>query len=262
MQPVAIRSKREYIFPRFYCHTKPTMTFAGRTAIVTGASGALGRVVAKKFFDAGANIALPVRSSAAVRSLTESFGTDSARILVAECNLESEESVGRFVEIASERFRRVDALANIAGGYTGGKTVAETPPADFERMWGTNVRTMLLMSRAVVGSMLRSGAHGRIVSIGAMPALTSGAKRGAYALSKRAVIALTEIIADEVRGSGITANVIVPGILRTEANLASMPQADTSKWVTPEEVADVILFLCSEQARSINGTVIKMFGGL
>ena len=128
-------------------------------------------------------------------------------------------------------------------------------------MMTLNLRTAFLVCREVLPLMMAQKS-GRIVNIAAMPALTSGAKKGPYAISKRGVIALTETIADEVKGSGITANTLAPSIIVTDANKAAMPNADFSKWVTTEEIADAILFLCSEKARSINGNVVKIFGGL
>lgn len=238
------------------------MSLTEKVAVVTGSTGALGHVVTRRLYEAGVRLGLPVRSLSAGRALVGSFAGSEERVYVQECRLDAEESVRQFVEAVRSRFGRLDALVNLAGGYIGGKTVAETTLAEFDEMINTNLRTMFLMSRTVLSYMVRDGASGRIISIGAMPALTSGANKAVYALSKRGVIALTETIAEETRGTGITANVIVPGILLTESNRASMPHADTSKWTSLESVADVILFLCSEQANGVNGTVIKMFGGL
>jgi NAD(P)-dependent dehydrogenase (short-subunit alcohol dehydrogenase family) len=117
------------------------------------------------------------------------------------------------------------------------------------------------MSGAVL-PLMRAAKRGRIISMAAMAALSPTAGRGAYAIAKRGVVTLTETIAEEVKGSGITANAIAPGIILTPANRASMPSADTSRWVTPEEIAALVLYLCSEDARSVSGNVLKVYGGV
>jgi len=233
------------------------MTFQNRTAIITGAAGALGRVVAQRFFDAGANLVLPMRTPS---SAQDAF-LHSPRVRIVAADLTVESDAQRVVDEALATFTRVDVLANIAGAYAGGKPIADVSVKEYETMLNVNLRTAFLMSRAALKPMLRQGS-GRIISIAAMSALRSGEKKGPYTLAKRGVITLMETIADEVRGTGVTANVIVPGMILTEENRSAMPAADTSKWTPPEDIADTILFLCSEQARSINGTIVKMFGGL
>jgi NAD(P)-dependent dehydrogenase (short-subunit alcohol dehydrogenase family) len=110
--------------------------------------------------------------------------------------------------------------------------------------------------------LMRAANSGRIISVAAMTALSPASSRGAYAIAKRGVVTLTETIAEEVKGTGITANAIAPSIILTPANRSSIPRGDTSRWVTPEEIAALILFLCSENARSISGNVVKVYGGV
>ncbi|MEO8169085.1 MAG: SDR family oxidoreductase, partial [bacterium] len=186
---------------------------------------------------------------------------ESKKLFTAQADLTAEADVRSFVALVQKQFGAVDCLINLAGGYAGGNTIAEVSLDEWESMMSLNLRTTFLMCREVLKSMLARKA-GRIINISAMPAILSGAKKGPYAISKRAVISLTEIIADEVKGSGITANAIAPSIILTDANKTSMPAADVQKWVTPEEIAGVILFLCSDEARSINGNTIKVFGGV
>lgn len=217
-------------------------------------------MVAQRFFAEGANLVLPVRAASSVKRVSERF-QHSSRVLAVEANLTVEGDAQRVVEEALKKFTRIDVLANIAGGYAGGKPIADVSVEEFERMLEINLRTTFLMSRAVLKPMLQQR-FGRIVSMAAMPAVRSGANKGPYALAKRGVISLTETMADELRGTGVTANVIAPGILLTEDNRSSMPGADTSKWVPPEDIANVILFLSAEHAGAINGTTVKMFGGL
>ena len=226
------------------------------TAIITGGTGALGSVVVQSFLEAGMNVAVPVHSAKSI-----SQRENNERFLTIETDLIVELKVQLFVEQVQEKFGSVNYLVNLAGGYAGGNTIAQVSLEEWESMMSLNLKTTFLMCREVLKVMM-AAKFGSIVNIAAMPALLSGVKKGPYAISKRAVISLTETIADEVKGSGITVNAIAPSIILTEANKASMPSADFQKWVTPEEITNLILFLCSDKSRSINGNAIKIFGGV
>ena len=235
------------------------MGFRGKTALVTGGTGALGNTVVQHFFDAGANLALPVHSDRHLSPITERLV--GSRLHAGVADVTSEGDVARFVSEVEQRFGGIDFLVNLAGGFAGGNLIEETSIDEWRDMMSMNLRSAFLMCRASLRTM-RARKSGRIVNVAAMPALASGAKKGPYAISKRGVVTLTEILADEVRGSGITANAIAPSIILTEANKLSMPDADFKKWVTPGEIANLILYLCSDDARSINGNTIKIYGGM
>jgi NAD(P)-dependent dehydrogenase (short-subunit alcohol dehydrogenase family) len=179
----------------------------------------------------------------------------------SESDITAESGAATFVRETAERWGGVGILVNCAGGYAGGEKIGEVSAATFEEMLTANLRTTFLMSGAVL-PLMRGARYGRIISIAAMAALSPAASRGAYAIAKRGVVTLTETIAEEVKGSGITANAIAPGIIVTPANRASIPSADTSHWVTPEEIAALVLFLCSQDARSVSGNVIRVSGGV
>jgi NAD(P)-dependent dehydrogenase (short-subunit alcohol dehydrogenase family) len=155
----------------------------------------------------------------------------------------------------------VDVLVHAAGGFSGGTPVADVRLEEWENMLTLNLRTAFLVSRSAL-RVMRSRNSGRIICIAASAGVTPAARRAPYAISKRGVITLTETIAEEVKGTGITANAIAPSIVLTDANRKSMPGADFSKWVTPEEIAALVAFLCSDQARSISGNVIRIYGGV
>ena len=178
-----------------------------------------------------------------------------------EFDISDESAASAFVRETAERWGGVAILINCAGGYSGGEEIGKISAATFEEMLNANLRTAFLMCNAVL-PLMRAAKRGRIVSFAAMAALSPAPSRGAYAIAKRGVVTLTETIAEEVKGSGITANAIAPGIILTPSNRASMPSADTSRWVTPDEIARLVLFLCSEDARSLSGNVIKMYGGV
>ena len=182
-------------------------------------------------------------------------------MLSRESDITAESGAASFVRETAENWGGVGILVNCAGGYAGGEKIGEVSASTFEEMLSSNLRSAFLMSSAVLPHM-RAAKWGRIISIAAMAALSPAASRGAYAIAKRGVVTLTETIAEEVKGSGITANAIAPSIIVTPANRASMPSADISRWVTPEEIASLVLFLCSDEARSISGNVLKVYGGV
>jgi NAD(P)-dependent dehydrogenase (short-subunit alcohol dehydrogenase family) len=237
------------------------MMLQDKTVIVTGGTGALGRVVVSALFDAGASIAVPVGSEHHLSSIPERIVNATARFLASVADLTLENQTAGFTDRVIAKFGRIDCVVNIAGGYAGGNLVEDVTTEEWDRMMSMNLTTAFLMCRSALPRMRRQG-FGRIVNMAAMPALTSGARKGPYAISKRGVIALTETIADETKGTGITANAIAPSIIHTEANRQSMPGAEFNKWVTPEEIAQLILFLCSDHARSVSGNVIKIYGGV
>lgn len=237
------------------------MNFKEKTAIITGGTGALGRVIAEQFFDLGARIAIPYHSDKSLASIPKKISAAKDKTQFTKTDLTGESQVQSFVDRVVRNFGTIDYLINTAGGYSGGNSVDEVTIDEFDDMLNLNLRTTFLVCRSVLKVMRKRG-EGRIVNIAAMPAVTPSAKKGPYAISKRGVITLTETIAEEVKASGITANAIAPSIILTEGNRKSMPNADFKKWVTPEEIAHLTIFLCSDESRSVNGNVIKIYGGV
>lgn len=235
------------------------MTFSGRTAVVTGGTGALGSVCAGFFSDAGLHVAIPFSADGSASRISSRIPPD--RVFSRKADLTDEHEVDSFVAETLKRFGRIDYLVNAAGGYAGGRRIDEVDPAEWDVMLGTNARTAFLMARRVIREM-RMYDFGRIINIASMPALVPASNKGPYAIAKRAVITLTETIAEECKGTGITANAIAPSIILTQANVKSMPGSDTSRWVPPQEIAQLIMYLCSDEARSISGNVIRIFGGV
>jgi NAD(P)-dependent dehydrogenase (short-subunit alcohol dehydrogenase family) len=233
------------------------MRFVEKTAVITGGTGALGRTVVKRFLELGANVAVPTRRPDARNSLDI---PDSPRLFLGLANIAIEPDVQSFVEQVVQRFGSIHFLVNIAGGYTVGKPVAEVNLEDWQSMMNANLTTTFLMSRAVLPIMINAR-FGRIVSIGSMQALAPKANSAPYAVSKRGVITLTEVIAEEVKGKGITANAIVPSIIASDESMRTATESESNRRVTPDEIAATIMFLCSEEASSINGNALKMYGG-
>lgn len=220
-----------------------------RTVMVTGAAGNLGRAVAAAFGDA--NLAL--------LDLKRGSLQDSDRQMFVDADLLNAQSVQAAVDKAVQRFKRIDVLCNIAGGFRMGASFHETTDKDWDFMFNVNARTVLNMSRAVVPVMLKGGG-GKIVNIGAFAAQKGAAQMGAYIASKSAVIRLTETMAAELREQNINVNCVLPTIIDTPENRAAMPKADPKRWVAPQDLAQVIVFLASDAARAIHGAALPVTG--
>ena len=222
----------------------------GKVVVVTGASGALGKVVAEVALARGARVAGIDHSPAQ----SEATGN---RIDFGGVDLTDATQAGKAIDDAASHFGRIDVLINLAGGFAF-EAIAEGDPKTWQRMYALNVLTTLNASRSAIPYLSTSGS-GRIVNVGAMGALQAAGGMGAYAASKAGVHRLTEALAAEWKGK-ITVNAVLPSIIDTPANRASMPKADFAKWVTPEELANVILFLAGDAASAITGALIPVSG--
>ena len=217
--------------------------FDGKRVVVTGSAGVLGGAVADAFHRANADVTGVdiVRTAPAYRSIVaDLMDPDGAKRAVEEIG-------------------HVDVLANIAGGFAMGESVAETSDETWDFMFNLNALTLLNMVRAAVPGMRDRGA-GRIINIGARAALRGAGAMGAYCASKSVVLRLTESLADELKADGVNVNCILPSIIDTPRNREDMPQADFSKWVKPEEIAAVVMFLASDAASAIHGASIPVEG--
>jgi len=231
----------------------------GKIAIITGAAGNLGRATAGAMRAAGAKTVLVDASQEHLQQAYPGAAQDPDRLPYGGIDLTDEQSARAVVAATRERFGRIDALVNIVGGFRGGKAVHEEELATWDLMMAVNVRTTLLACRAVLPEFYGQGS-GAIVNIAAGAALSGPAGLAAYSASKSAVIRLTEALAAEGKTQGIRANAVLPGTIDTPQNRAAMPKADTSKWVAPDAIADVIVFLASDAARAVTGVALPVFG--
>src|SRR5437660_3472768 len=227
------------------------MQFTDRTVVLTGAAGNLGRAVASAFAEMGANLVLLDVKRGSLQ--------DGEKQLFIATDLLDPESVRAAVDTAVQRFKRIDVLCNIAGAFRMGAPVHETSDKDWNFLLDVNARTVLHMARAVVPVMLKAGG-GKIVNIGAYAAQKGAAQMGAYVASKSAVIRLTETMAAELRSHNINVNCVLPTIIDTPENRKAMPDADPKRWVAPEDLARVIVFLASDAARAIHGAALPVTG--
>jgi len=230
-----------------------------RVVLVTGAAGNLGAAVVRAFCAAGARLVLVDRDPDRLTRLFPDLVGSPGHYLAAPVDLTDEAAIKAMIDQTLSRFGRIDVLVNVAGGYRGGTPVHETPLATWDFLLNLNARTVYIASSAVIPAMLRQG-NGKIVNVAARAALQGAAKMGAYSASKSAVMRLTEAMAAELKNDGINVNCVLPGTIDTPDNRAAMPKADTGRWVQPEALADVILFLASDAARAVHGAAIPVYG--
>ena len=221
--------------------------------LITGAAGHLGQAVASAFHRQGARLILLDRDAEALR---KAFGTIADAVLV-EVDLLDRDAVSARVAEAIRQVGRIDTLCHLAGGFRMGETVHETSAQTWDFLLGLNAGSLLGISAAVVPHLIERGG-GHIVTIGAGAARQGQAAMGAYCASKSALIRLTEAMSAELRSHGINVNCVMPSIIDTPDNRAAMPDADTSAWVQPAALADVITFLSSTAARAIHGAAIPV----
>lgn len=231
------------------------MNFNDKVVMLTGAAGNLGLAVARAFARQGAKLVLIDRQ---IDDLQAEF-TDPDRHLFLQVDLLRQEDATAAGQTTVDRFGRIDVLCNVAGGFRMGEAVHDTSAATWDFLIGLNAGSVLHMTQAVIPHMLAAGS-GKIVNVAAFAALRGGAQMGAYAASKSVVIRLTESMAAELRDAHINVNCVLPTIIDTPDNRAGMPTADPSRWVAPGDLANVILFLASEEARAIHGAALPVTG--
>jgi len=231
--------------------------FDGQVALVAGGTGALGSAIALALLAEGAQVTVTYRHAEEFAALQQLAGTarlDGAQTDVTDLAA-AEQLVGDLVRARG----RLDILVNAVGGYVGGAPLWQADPAALERMLGLNLRSGHALARAAAPVLLRSG-RGAVVNIAARAALEHGAGSAAYNASKAAALALFDSLAADLTGSGVRVNSVLPSIIDTPANRAAMPDADFARWPKADDIARVVLFLCSNDARVIHGAAIPVYG--
>jgi NAD(P)-dependent dehydrogenase (short-subunit alcohol dehydrogenase family) len=226
----------------------------GRVIAITGAFGVLGSAVAKAAADRGLRLALIDYA----RDAPPGLPAGGEVLVLGGVDLTDANAAGAAIDAAAERFGGLDALLNIAGGFKWEK-VEGGDYATWPDLYRLNVLTAANASRSAIPHLRRSAA-GRIVNVGSAAALKASLGMGAYAASKAGVHALTQALAEELKGDGVTVNAVLPSIIDTPANRADMPKADFAAWVAPQALAEVMLFLASEAASAVTGALIPVNG--
>ena len=233
--------------------------FEGKVVLVAGGTGGLGRSVSLAFLEEGAKVVVTYRKQEEFDALKGAAGANGSQLEGNSVDVTDEAAVRQLIEKILTKHGRLDALVNTVGGYAGGVTLWELETKVFDQMLALNLRSGYALSRAAVRTMLKQG-HGAIVNVASKAAVDHASGAAAYAASKAAAVAMLDSLAADLKGGGVRVNSILPSIIDTEANRKAMPKADFAKWPKPEEIARIILFLCSDDARVIHGAAIPVYG--
>ena len=233
--------------------------FSNRIVLVTGGTGALGSSITKAFVESNATVI----SSYIYDKEEPSTQTEnkSSPIQLIKADITKEEEVARLVSTVMDKYGHIDILVNVVGGYIGAKNIVELDEKEWDLMMAMNLKSAFLISKHVTRHMIASK-YGKIIHISSKKGLHAEGSDFAYAASKSGLIRLVESLSEETKKSNITVNCIMPIIIDTQANRKAMPNADFNKWVKPEDLANVVLFLSSEEAKTITGAAIPTFGVL
>jgi NAD(P)-dependent dehydrogenase (short-subunit alcohol dehydrogenase family) len=233
--------------------------FSGQAVVVAGGTGGLGRAVSLAFLGEGAKVVVPYRKEQEFLSLKDEAGSNQFLLEGHPLDVTDDAATAAFIGGVLARHGKLDAIVNTVGGYTGGTKLWDVDPTVLDTMLALNLRSGFVLARATLPAMLRA-AHGSIVNVAAKAAVDHGAGAGAYAASKAAAVALMDSLAADCKGTGVRVNSILPSIIDTAANRNAMPDADFATWPKPQDIAAVILFLCSDRARTIHGAAIPVYG--
>lgn len=233
--------------------------FSDKIIMITGATGNLGGAVAISYLKSGGHLILPDRGIGRMPLLFPEIVADDNHYIAEGLNIASPEDVEILVKNTLNRFGKIDILVHTVGGYIAGNLPHDTELSTWDNMHALNARTTFIINRAVVKPMLQKN-EGRIINIGSFASITAGSKDIAYSSSKSDVARITESMSKAYKNSGIRVNAILPGTIDTPENREAMPNADFSKWVKPQAIAEIILFLTSPSGQVINGALIPVSG--
>ena len=235
------------------------MRFKSKVVLVAGGTGGLGRAVSLAFLGERANVVVTYTRAEEFQALEGAAGVGGLRLAGHQVDVTNEAAVTKLVEDIVAEHGRLDAMVNTVGGYAGGVKLWDLETKTFDQMLALNLRSGYALARAAMGPMLKQKA-GAIVNVGAKAAFDHAAGASAYAASKAAALAMIDCLAADVKGTGVRVNTVLPSIIDTAVNRKAMPDADFAKWPKPEDIANVILFLCSDEAKVIHGAAIPVYG--
>jgi NAD(P)-dependent dehydrogenase (short-subunit alcohol dehydrogenase family) len=236
-----------------------TEKFAGKVALVAGGTGGLGHAVTLAFLVQGATVVATYRRQDEWDALQKTAAASRQNLSGFQVDVTDESAVTALVGNLVTKHGRLDALVNTVGGYAGGAKLWALDTKVWDQMFALNLRSGYVLARAVVPQMLKQR-EGSIVNIASKAAVDHAAGAAAYAASKAAAVAMIDSLAADLKGTGVRANSILPSIIDTEANRKAMPGADFAKWPKPEDIARVILFLCSDDAKLVQGASLPVYG--
>ena len=234
-----------------------TERFSGQLALVAGGTGGLGSAISIAFLEEGATVVVTYRRQAEFDALLHAAGASGSRLTGHNIDVTDETAANQMISSIVAKHGRLDVMTNVVGGYAAGWKLWEAGPRILDQMLSINLYSGYTLARSVVPAMLKQG-HGSIVNVASRAAIDHAGSSAAYAASKAAAVAIVDSLAADLKGSGIRANSILPSIIDTEANRKAMPNADFAQWPKPRDIARVILFLCSDDAKLIHGAAIPV----
>ncbi len=234
------------------------MSLNNRTAVISGAGGELGAVLARDLAAQGANLALLGRSAEKLEALRAALALPETRVLVRRVDLSDPAEAGSAAAAVAGKFGRMDVLLHMVGGWTGGKSLLEADPADLQSMLDQHIWTSFHAVRAFLPHLL-ANRWGRVIMISSPFAARPNAKGGPYAIGKAGQEALMLTLSQELRGTGVTANLLQARSIDARREKLSAPSTANAAWTTPEELSAAVLYLLSEEAGAVNGAKIPLF---
>lgn len=237
----------------------PERRFEDKVALIAGGTGALGRAVSEAFAREGARVVVTYRRQAEFDAFITEAKVSGAGVTGLMVDATDGTAVALMLEDVVAKTGALDILVNTIGGYHGGKQLWEEDLSSYDQMMSLNLKAGFVLARAVIPAMIRQG-RGWIVNVASRAGYVQSPGAALYAASKAGALALFDSLAAELKPYPISVNSVVPSIFDTPANRQAMPGANYAIWPKPEEIAEVILFLCSQQARIIHGAAIPVYG--
>lgn len=230
-----------------------------KTLVITGGTGGLGTALIRRLIFEDYRLAVTYLMPEEAEQFEQEFEVDEDRMLLVRVDATNAEAINTFMKSVADRWGSIHGLCALVGGWAGGRDVGETDDLRFERMIDLNLRSTFYAVRAALPYLIETG-WGRIVTVGSRAAVDFPTGQAAFNIAKAGVVALTKSVAQELDGTGVTANVLLPSVIDTPATRNSLPYADYVTWPTPDEIAAVALFILSDESGVINGGEIPVYG--
>jgi NAD(P)-dependent dehydrogenase (short-subunit alcohol dehydrogenase family) len=238
---------------------RPAKGIMGKTLVITGGTGGLGTALVRRLIRRDYRLVVTYLLPNEAEQFEKEFDVDDENVILTRVDATNPEAVSTLFKGIAEKWGNIHGLCALVGGWAGGRDVEETDDVRFERMLDLNLRSAFYAVRAAV-PQLKENSWGRIVLVGSRAALDNPASQAAFNIAKAGVMALGQTVAQELDGTGVTANVLMPSVIDTPATRQSLPYADYVDWPTPDEIAAVAEFLLAEESGVMNGALVPVYG--
>lgn len=230
-----------------------------RSVVITGGTGGLGTALVRRLVGEDYRLAVTYLLPDEARAFEEEFDVDDDAMILTRVDATNPEAVSSLFKSIADKWGEIHALVSLVGGWAGGRDVEETDDVRFERMLDLNLRSAFYAVRAAVPYLKEAG-WGRVVLVGSRGAVDYPEGQAAFNIAKAGVVALGKSLAQELEGTGVTSNVLMPSVIDTPVTRSSLPFADYVNWPTPDEIAAVAQFMLSEDSGVMNGALVPVYG--